>query len=183
MHGIKDLVGNLSLLFCWCTSEITEINIKEIINFVMFFPVFWTYFLTCQIFLNCFDFGSSSLLICSADLNSILPHKSALTLVYICWEHASDNIAQVRYIVNVGECWGDHNVPFSRSQGIFFSLETHQSSVRFVFAFKHWRQFHCFFFLLKLFIFGISFLLFLMFLLCFGVFNKFILFSFNFYTF
>lgn len=83
MKCIEYFVSDFCLLLCWCSSELWEVNIKIVLYSVVFSPVFWAYFFICEPFLNCFYFSSGALLIGSTDVNCVIAHLFAVSVLDI----------------------------------------------------------------------------------------------------
>ena len=55
-------------------------------------------------------FCSCPIFICTADIDAIIASRSAESGVTVCAEHAANDVAQMRYIVHIGQRAGNENV-------------------------------------------------------------------------
>jgi hypothetical protein len=68
--------------------------------------------LWCAFLLKCLHFSGCTVLISAADVESIVPSKTAIPGENISTQHATNNVAQVRYIVDVGQRTRDQHIAF-----------------------------------------------------------------------
>lgn len=83
LQRIENFVGYFSLFFSRSPAKITEIDVKEILYFLMLNLIFLTDLFICESFFHSFELCCCSLLVCTTYLDSVLTHESALSVLNI----------------------------------------------------------------------------------------------------
>jgi len=86
-------VRYFSLFGRGCSAELTKVNVKEFLYLLMFDPLLLAYLLVSQPLLHGFKLSGGAVFICSGNVDGVVAHQPALTLIYVCRKDASDDIA------------------------------------------------------------------------------------------
>lgn len=99
----EDLLTYFGVPFCACPAEIIEPNVEPLVHLFMDSVVMITDLLRSLLLLQGFNFSRSAVLVSSADVQNIASLQTFESCVDVGREHASDDVAQVRHIVDVGQ--------------------------------------------------------------------------------
>ena len=99
----EDLLAYFGVPFCASPAEIIEPNVEPLVHLFMDGVVMITDLLWGLLLLQSFYFSRSTVLVSPADVQDIASLQTFESCVDVGGEHASDDVAQVRHIVDVGQ--------------------------------------------------------------------------------
>ena len=100
-HMKENVLSDLSVPLCAGSSKMVKSNIKPFVNLRMDFKEMVTNFSWSFLLLQCFHLSCSTILISTTNIKSICPLKFFVSWVDITWKDTSDDISQMRHIVDV----------------------------------------------------------------------------------
>jgi len=113
VKGIEDVLSNLGLLGSGSSSELVEVTVEPLVDISVDGVVVIANLLRGLAFLHRLSLSGGSIFISSANVHGVMASKSRESGIHVGREHASDNVSQMRHVVNVGECTSDEDVSFA----------------------------------------------------------------------
>ena len=95
---------------CGSPAEKLGVAVKPLVNSLVDGVVFIANLLGSRLFLDCFDFSGSSILVRAANENGIVPAEAAESCIHVSRKNAANDVAQVRHIIYVWQGRGDEYV-------------------------------------------------------------------------
>lgn len=110
---IKNILGNLCLLRRSGTAKLVKIAVEPLVDFGVKSVVMITDLLTRLTFLSGLGLSGCTILVGTADVNSVVASKTAVSGIHIGRENAADNVAQMRNVIDIWQCTCNQNVSFA----------------------------------------------------------------------
>mmetsp|Transcript_27090 Transcript_27090/g.36887 ORF Transcript_27090/g.36887 Transcript_27090/m.36887 type:complete len:205 (-) Transcript_27090:669-1283(-) len=100
---VKNILSNLGLDRSSRTTKHVEVAVKPVIDFFVNLVVVVADFLRSFAFFHSLGYSCSSVFISTANINGVVSHQTGETSIYISRQNTSNNVTQMRNIVDVWE--------------------------------------------------------------------------------
>lgn len=94
-------------------SEIVEVNVEVLVDFLVNFEVFVANFLRSLLAQKSLDLCRRAILVSATNVETVVSSESAVTRVDICRQNGPDQITEMGLVVDVGKSRGDEDIPLS----------------------------------------------------------------------
>ena len=108
---VEDFMSDLGLPISGSAAEVIEVAVEPVIDLLVDGVVVVTDLLGGLTLLQGLDLGGSAVLVCPADVQSVVAHQAAIACEDIGGEDTADDVSQVRDIIDIGKCRGNQDVP------------------------------------------------------------------------
>lgn len=117
----KDILTNLSVPFCGCSSKVVKSNIEPLINIWVDFMIIITNFSWSLFLFQSFNFGGRAILISTTNVQDIWSLESLVSCVNIGRKDTANDITQVRYVIYIGKSRCDENILLTFLRDVFIN--------------------------------------------------------------
>lgn len=107
---IEDVLSNLSVFGGGGAAECVEVAVEPLVDLLVDFEVLVANLARGLALLLGLSLSRCAILVSAADVNRVMPGESGVARKHITGENATDNVAEVRHIVNVRQGTSDQNV-------------------------------------------------------------------------
>lgn len=114
LHGTSEAraiaPSPIARLHCWCSvwrapggsaPELVKLDVKPVVDLLVYCVILVADLLARAALLQRLCLGGSAILIGAADIDRVVPSRSAEAAVYVRGEDAADDVAEVRHVVDV----------------------------------------------------------------------------------
>lgn len=129
---VENILSDFSVLFGRCASKEVEVTIKPIVNAFMNSVVVVTNLFAGLLFFLSLLLSSSAILISTTNVDNVVSSLSEVTSRHISGQNASNNVTQVRYVVDIRQSTCNQDVTLALTGEYFFIRNTLNFSVRLV---------------------------------------------------
>lgn len=106
----EDFLSNFSMPLCTCPSEVVKANIKPFVDLFMYFIVKIADFFRSFLLLHSLYFSRSTILVSSTNVKSVDTLQFFESRKNVCWKYTTNDVTQMRYIVDIWQSWSNQNV-------------------------------------------------------------------------
>lgn len=110
VEALKDGVRDGRLVGIGCAPEVIEADLEPVVDAGMQSEILCTNLGASQTLLQGFGLRGRAKLVRTTDINDLISTLATETGIHISAQNSTDNVAQVRNIVNIGQCSSDQSV-------------------------------------------------------------------------